>query len=96
MRSWDNLHKWATHSPADAADCTVPATVPGVRRLRDDVPLVRTVRSKPDDIDDRAEPVVGLVPVQHAMSVHKEREQPKADPVSIHKPLDTADAGTVP
>ena len=97
MRSSDNLHKWAKHDPANSAGYTVPATVPGVRRLQDDVPLVLAVH-KPDDIDDRiAEPpAVGLAPEQRVKSVHKGREPPMADRVSVRKPLDSADEDMEP
>ena len=42
-------HKRAKHIPADAVDCTVPATVLAVRRLRDDMPLALAVHNKPDE-----------------------------------------------
>ena len=91
MRSLDNLHKRATRSPADEADCIVPATVPAVRRLRDGTLSAPTVHNMPDDTGHSAEEAVAvLVDAGCMRSVHTGRQPPIVDQVLLRMLPDTA------
>ena len=96
VSSLGNLHKRATHNPADSADYIVPAKVLEVRMLQDDVPSVLAVRSKPVGIDDHIaeQAAVAAPPVE--VVVHTGREPPVAVPVSLRKPLDIGDKDREP